>query len=411
VSADTTRPVFTLATGPVGNTPATLAALARPILHHTDPDFRDLYADTVQLLRQAFGTTTDPVIFPGEAVTGIEASARALIAPDDVVLNVVSGIYGRAFGQQARGLGREVVEVETAYNTSISPAAVRDVITARKDVTVVSVVHCETPSGTVNDVDAIAEITAKNGALLLVDAVSSFGGIRTNFENWPGIAVVAPQKALGGTPGVSLLHVSDSAWHHIEANLRAPKDSALSVSDWRGAHLPGKAFPFTPNISEIYALQAVLRQYLDEGPNNAIKRHKKVARATRAGAVALGLGLWAAPDAIKADTVTAIGVPDGVDEAAVRSTARGEFGVMLAGGQGALRGRVLQIGHMGPAAYPLSPVIALTALGAALRKNGAKADTGAAVEAVLAAYEDDSVHEDSVHEDQGGPETRESESP
>ena len=107
-------PVFTLATGPVGSTPATLAALGQPVLHHTDPAFRALYAEAVGLLRYAFGASVDPVIFPGEAVAGIEAAAAALIGPDDVVLNLVSGIYGQAFGQLAGRFAREVIEVGTA---------------------------------------------------------------------------------------------------------------------------------------------------------------------------------------------------------------------------------------------------------------------------------------------------------
>lgn len=379
--------VFTLATGPVGSTPATQAALAQPVLHHTDPAFRALYADTVTLLREAFGTSADPVIFPGEAVLGIEAAAAALIGPDDVVLNLVSGLYGRAFGPLARRFAREVIEVETADNASIAPAAVRDALARRPDVTIVSVVHCETPSGTMNDVDAIAKITARSGALLIVDAVSSFGGTRTDFECWPGIAITAPQKCLGGTPGLSLLHVSDDAWRRIAANPNAPRGSALDIEAWRDAHRPDRAFPFTPSVSDIYGLRSCLQQYLAEGPANVEKRHREAARAVRAGVTALGLSLWAAPDAIRADTVTAIEMPDGVDEAEVRAVARAESGVMLAGGQGALRGRVLQIGHMGPAAYPMSPVIALTALGQALRRLGAKADVGAAVEAALATVE------------------------
>src|SRR5271170_7589547 len=95
-------PVFTLATGPAGTTPATLAALSQPVLHHTDPAFRALYAETVTLLREAFGTAPDPVILPGEAVVGLEAAAASLIAPGDVVLNLVSGVYGRAFGTLAQ---------------------------------------------------------------------------------------------------------------------------------------------------------------------------------------------------------------------------------------------------------------------------------------------------------------------
>jgi pyridoxamine--pyruvate transaminase len=385
VADDRAGPVFTLATGPVGSTPATLAALAQPVLHHTDPAFRDLYAETVALLRGAFATSCDPVIFPGEAVVGIEATAAAMIGPDDVLLNLVSGLYGRVFGQLARRFAREVIEVETANRSSIAPAAVSEALRGRPDVTIVSAVHCETPSGTMNDLDAIGEITARSGALLIVDAVSSFGGAPTDFERWPaGVAVAAPQKALGGTPGLSLLHVSEDAWQHIAANPNAPRGSALSILDWRDAHCPDRAFPFTPPVSEIYALRSVLRQYLAEGPENVIERHRRAARAVRAGVQALGLSLWADSGAIKADTVTAIELPPGVDEAEVRALARAESGVMLAGGQGELRGRVLQIGHMGPAAYPMSPVIALTALGQALRRLGAKADIGAAVEAALA---------------------------
>jgi pyridoxamine---pyruvate transaminase len=387
MSADSAQPVFTLATGPVGSTPATLAALARPVLHHTDPAFRALYAQTVQLLREAFGTGTDPVIAQGEAVVGIEAAAASLIAPGDVVLNLVSGIYGRAFGELARRYAAEVLEIETSYDRSIDPAAVRDALNARPDIAIVSAVHCDTPSGTINDLDAIGPVVAAHGALLIVDAVSTFAGSPTDFGGWPaGIAIAAPQKALGGSPGLSLLHVSDAAWRHIEGNPRAPKGSALSILDWRDAHLPGHPFPFTPSVSEIYALHSVLSQYLAEGPEAVQARHRAAARAARAGAQALGLTLWAAPGAIRSDTVTALAVPDGVDGAEVRAIARAESGVLLAGGQGGLN--VLQIGHMGPAAYPLSPVIALAALGRALRKAGGKADIGAAVEAALAADQD-----------------------
>jgi pyridoxamine---pyruvate transaminase len=392
-------PVFTLATGPVGSTPATQAALAQPVLHHTDPAFRAHYAETVALLREAFGTSVDPVIFPGEAVVGIEAAAAALIGPDDVVLNVVSGIYGQAFGRLAARFAREVIEVETAYNASMAPAAVSDALARRGDVTIVAAVHCETPSGTMNDLDAISRLAAGNGALLIVDSVSSFGGMRTDFENWPGIAITAPQKCLGGSPGLSLLHVSDDAWRRIAANPNAPRGSALSILDWRDAHRPDRAFPFTPSVSEIYGLRSCLVQFLAEGPENVAARHRRAARAVRAGARALGLNLWAAEDAIRADTVTAIEMPDGADEAEVRAVARAESGVMLAGGQGALKGRVLQIGHMGPAAYPMSPVIGLAALGHALRRLGAKVDVGAAVEAALAARDDDGGH--------GGPDERE----
>jgi pyridoxamine--pyruvate transaminase len=182
-----------------------------------------------------------------------------------------------------------------------------------------------------------------------------------------------------------MLYVSDAAWDQMEANPGAPRASMLSILDWREAHLPDRPFPFTPSVSDVYALHSCLTQYLAEGKDQVLRRHQSAARAARAGAEALGLELWAADRAICSDTVTALKMPPGLDEYEVRTRARRESGVMLSGGQGDLRGKVLQIGHMGPTAYPLSPVIALVALGRAMRGLGAAADIGGAVEAAILA--------------------------
>lgn len=379
-------PEFNLTGGPTGATPATLAALSRPILHHLDPAFGAFYQETVELLRRAFGTSVAPVILQGEAVLGLEAAAASLIGAGDVVLNLVSGMFGRGYGDWARRYAREVIEIAVPFDSAVPPASVAEAIARRPDITVVSVVHCETPCGTVNDLDAIAAVVAEHGAALIVDAVASFGGIRCDLAAWGDCLVVtAPQKCLGGPPGLSLMHVSDGAWARMAANPAAPRGSALSVLDWRDAHLADRPFPFTPSISDVYGLRACLEQYLDEGGDAVRQRHRRAARASRAGAEALGLTLFAKDPAVRSDTVTAVRAPAGIDERALRAHARAESGVMLSGGQGDLAGTVLQIGHMGPGAYPLGPVIAITALGRALRALGAKADIGAGVEAAVAA--------------------------
>jgi pyridoxamine---pyruvate transaminase len=381
-------PAFNLTSGPAGATAATLAALGRPILHHLDPAFGALYQRTVELLRQAFGTRESPVILQGEAVVGLEAAAASLIGSGDVVLNLVSGMYGRGYGEWARRYAREVIEIEVPYDSSVPAASVAEALRARPDITVVSVVHCETPCGTVNDLDAISAVVAGHEALLIVDAVSTFGGIRCDFTAWQAdLVVTAPQKCLGGPPGLSLLHVSEAAWAHMAANPAAPRGSVLSILDWRDAHLASRPFPFTPSVTDIYGLHACLEQYLHEGAEAVRRRHQAAARAARAGAEALGLALWARDPAIRSDTITAVRVPAGIDEREVRAHARAQSGVMLSGGQGDLAGTVLQIGHMGPGAYPLSPVIAVTALGRALRALGANADIGAAVEAAVSALQ------------------------
>jgi pyridoxamine--pyruvate transaminase len=382
------EPVFTLTAGPAGATPPTLAALGRPVLHHGDPDFVRLYAETAELARQAFGTRQTPVILHGEAVLGLEAAAASLISREDVVLNLVSGVFGKGYGWWARRYAKEVIEVEVPYDSAVPADAVRAALAQRPDVSVVSVVHCETPSGTMNDLDAIGPVVAGHGALLIVDAVSSFGGAPCDFAAWDAdVVVVGPQKCLGGTPGLSVLHVSDAAWAHMAANPDAPRASMLSILDWKDAHRADRPFPFTPSVSDVYALHACLTQYLAEGREAVLRRHRAAARSARAGARALGLELWAADPAICSDTVTALRVPEPLDEREIRNRARAESGVMLSGGQGDLAGKVLHIGHMGPGAYPLGPVIALTALGRALRGFGIKADVGAAVEAALAAID------------------------
>jgi pyridoxamine--pyruvate transaminase len=384
----TLPPQFNLTGGPSGATPATLAALGSPILNHLDPAFVEVYAQAAELLRAAFETASTPVILHGEGVVGLEATAASAIGPDDVVLNLVSGVFGKGYGYWARRHAREVIDLEVGYDSSVPPARVDEAFRDRPDITVVAVVHCETPSGTVNDVDAIAAIAGQHDALLIVDSVSAFGGMPCRFPDWgDSLVVTAPQKCLGGPPGLSLLHVSDGAWARMEANPNAPRASILSILDWRDAHLVTKSFPFTPSVTDIYGLRACLQQYLEEGPANVHLRHRRAAQATRAGLEALGLALWAPDPATRSDTVTAVRLPDGMDERAIREHARAHSGVLLSGGYGDLSGRLLRVGHMGPSAFPLSAVLAVTAIGRALRALGLKADIGSGIEAATAALD------------------------
>jgi pyridoxamine--pyruvate transaminase len=386
IEASWGRPVFNFSVGPTGLTDPTRAALAGPVLYQYDPAFLQLYASVVRQLGRAFACTEVPVILHGEAVLGLEAAAASLISADDVVLNLVSGVFGKGFGFWARRYAREVIELEVPYNEVNQPDEVRQALRAHPEVKVVAAVHCETPSGTINPIAEIAPLVRDAGALLLVDAVASFGGMQVEPSRWPAdLVVVGPQKCLGGPPGLSLLYVSDRAWAHMESNPAAPRASILSILDWRGAGENSETFPFTPSVAEINALDACLAQFLAEGSEAVQRRHQRVARAVRAGGRALGLSLWPRNEATCSDTVTAFAVPEGVDEGRVRARARATMGAMLSGGQGELTGKVIRIGHMGPSAQPHTPVLALAALGNSLRAEGFPADIGSAVEAALAA--------------------------
>lgn len=371
-------PPFTLTSGPVDAYPEVLRAMAGTVLYDYDPAFLALYERTALRAAEAMEEDGPPLILHGEPVLALEAAAASLIARGDVVLNLASGVYGKGFGYWAARYAGRVDEIEVPYDSAIDPEAVAAHLAAHPETKVVAVCHHDTPSGTLNDIDAIGAAAAAAGALLIVDAVSSWGGMPTSPRACrAGIYVTGPNKCLGCPPGLSLVAVSDAAWTKIDANPDAPFASMLSLKDWRHAWKRTEPFPFTPSVSEVYGLGAALERHLAEGPARVWARHALTARACRAGAMAMGLRLWAASEAIASPTTTAIRVPEGIDAARLLAEVRGRYGVTLSSGRGATLGRLVRIGHMGPTAQPLYALVALAALGGALRAMGARVDIAA----------------------------------
>ena len=388
-SARIAPPVFTLSAGPVDAYPEVLLGMARPVLYDFDPAFQAFYEATVEKTRAALGTANAPLVMHGEPVLGLEAAAASLIGKGDVVLNLASGVYGKGFGYWAARYAKDVIEIEVPYNEAIEPEAVAARLRERPDVTVVSLCHHDTPSGTINPAAAIGRIVADHGGYLIVDAVSSWGGMDISPDGCDAdIFVTGPNKCLGAPPGLTIVGVSERAWEKMAANPDAPRASMLSMLDWREAHQHDKPFPFTPSIAEINGLEAAVARYLDEGPASVWARHALTARACRAGVKAMGLSLWPAREAIAAPTCTAVRVPDGVADGALRQAARDRYGVTLSSGRGETMGKLIRIGHMGPTAYPIYATIAVTALGGACNAVGHRADVGAGVEAALAVIDE-----------------------
>jgi pyridoxamine--pyruvate transaminase len=378
-------PIFTLTTGPVDAYPQVLRGLARPVLYDYDPAFLSFYERVVEKLAKAFRTPHVPVILQGEPVLGLEAGAASLIARDDVVLNLVSGVYGAGFGFWAKRYCAELLELRVPFDEVIDPAQVAALLKSRPDIRVVAVCHHDTPSGTVNPVAEIGRIVAAHGAYLLVDAVSSFGGMDVHPDACHAdLFVTGPNKCLGCPPGLTLLGASPRAWQKMKANPLAPRDSILSILDWELAARRDRAFPFTPSVSEINGLDAALDLYLAEGPEQVWARHAITAAACRAGALAMDLRLWPADERTASPTATAIRIPESIEDAALRAAARARYGVVFSSGRGETLGKLLRIGHMGPTARPMYAVVAVTALGGALRALGHRVDVAAGVDAALA---------------------------
>jgi len=374
---------FTLSAGPVMAAPRTLAAQGSQIMYHYDPEFLALFRRTQAKVADLFRTTNDVVLMQGEAILGLEAGAKALIRPGMHVLNLVQGVFGKGMGYWITGFGGVLHEIEVAYNEAVSPESVEAYLNAHPEIALVCVVASETPSATVCDLSKIGPICNSRGVLTLVDTVSGVGGMEFRTDDWGlDLCVAGAQKCLGGPAGVSLVTVSERAWEAIYANPNAPRDSYLSLIDWNEKWIKGGAFPYTPSVSDMYGVEACLDEFLAEGIDAAIARHRRAAKVARAGALGLGLQLWAASEDISANCATSVRLPDAVDHVALRTLIRERYGVMLSSGQGA--GNLIRLGHMGPTARGMYPVIGVAALGQALKDLGQSVDVGAGVAAAMA---------------------------
>lgn len=391
----TSLPRLTLASGPVDVSAETLRAMQKPVIYHYDPVFLEIFRHTTELMAKVFQTKNDIVLMQAEAIAALEAAAASVIEPGTKVLNLVSGVFGKGFESWITKYGGEVIEIAVPYNAAINPEDVRRAFALDPEISVVSVVHSETPSGTINPVREIGQIAKEHGAITIVDTVSGLLSEDFSPEEWGmDIAVAGPQKCLSGVPGMSLVAVSPDAWARMEAMKNPLRGSFLSLLDWKTTWIENGRFPYTPSVSDVYALESVLQQTLDEGVANVVARHQVSARATRAAVRALGLDLWAASDDIATSCCTAVTLPAGIDDAELRHTMRNKYGVMISGGYGDVAGKLFRLGHMGLSAHPTSVIAQLGVLERSLADLGRDVALGTGVAAALAEFAnwDDASH-------------------
>lgn len=376
-------PDFTLSSGPVAVSARTLAGLGSPIIYHYDPEFLALFRRTQHKVAQILKTENDIILMQGEAIVGLEGALRSLITPGMPVLNLVQGVFGKGTGYWIADFGAVLHEIEVGYDDAVSPQQVEEYLDAHPEIQMVCLVASETPSGTVTDVATIGPMCRDRGILTYIDTVSGVLGMPWETDAWGlDVCVAGAQKCLGGPPGIALVSVSQKAWDVIEANPAAPRDSYLSLLDWKLKWLGEGRFPYTPSISDMTGLEASLDQALEEGIDAVVARHQRAAEVTRTGAKAMGLTLWAVREEIASACVTSIRLPEQLDHAMVRDLVRARYGVMLSHGQGA--GNLVRLSHMGPTAGGLYSVVGLAALGRTLADLGMAIDIGAGIETALA---------------------------
>ncbi|MFF4247024.1 pyridoxal-phosphate-dependent aminotransferase family protein [Streptomyces sp. NPDC001822] len=346
------------------------------------------FAEIERRVAGLLDTEQDVVIMQGEALLPLEGCIRGGARPGSTALNVVTGPYGQTFGNWLRDCGAEVVDLAVPFHSAVTAEQVERALAEHPEIDFVSLVHAEAATGNTNPVAEIGEAVRAHGALFMLDAVASAGAEPLLPDAWGvDLCVIGAQKAMGGPAGVSAVSVSARAWERMAANPRAPRQSYLSLLDWKARWIDGgrAALPHAPAQLEMLALEACLERIEADGLENVIARHASAAAATRAGATALGGGLepyvHEARDA--APVATTLRAPAGVDASALVARAlAADPSVPLIAGGGALAKEMIRVNHYGAEATRDAVVSSLAALGAALADAGRETDLDAAREAV-----------------------------
>lgn len=382
-------PLFTMTGGPNEVPSQVLRAISQQTLYHYDPLFLEIYHDTTEKLKAVFQTQNDIIIMHGEVVLGLEAAAASTIEAGDQCLNLASGPFGKGYARHILSRGGELLEIEVPFNESVDPDQVRKMFQSHKNIKVLSVVHSETPAGTLNPIQEICHIAKEYGAVTIVDAVSSIGGMQVLPDEWGiDICIAGPQKCLACTPGAALVSVSEDAWGKMRSKANPLRGSVLSMLDMKERWLNGGRFPYTPMVNQIYSINAAVTQLLEEGLAHAFARHDAAAIACRAGIKAMGLQLWPVSEEISASCVTSVKLPDGITDKKLRGIMREKHGVMISGGHGDLVDKLFRIGHMGKMAQVSYVLVALAALERTLVDLDIKVPKGEGIQAALASWSD-----------------------
>ena len=372
--------------GPSNVHPRVLKAMATPLVGHLDPTFLTIMNETQDLLRRLFNTKnqlTIPVSATGSA--GMETCLCNLIEEGDEVVVCINGVFGKRMADIVERNRGKLTLVESEWGKTIDPAKVEDALKGKK-VKVVAIVHAETSTGTLQPLEEISKLVHKTGALFIVDTVTSLGGHPVEVDKW-GIdaSYSGTQKCISAPPGLSPVTFSERAIDVIEKRKSKVQSWYLDMTMVKKYWGQERVYHHTAPISMVYALREALRLIFEEGLENRYKRHKLNHRALVAGLNAMGLELLPKEDE-RLWMLNAVRIPDGIEDAAVRSRLLSEYSLELGGGLGDFKGKLWRIGLMGESSTKTNVMLLLTALERILSEDGFSLEKGEAAEAASAVY-------------------------
>lgn len=332
--------------GPTEVPERVLRAMQSPMINHRGDEFRSLFRRVSENIKKVFQTKNDVLIFPSAGTGAMEAAIANLFSPGDLIVSFSCGVFGDRFADIAEAFGARVERISIEWGKPVACDIVKERILrdAKGEIKGVLFTHNETSTGVLNDIRALREAMGDHPALVVVDAISSLGAVELKADEWQIDAVVAgSQKALMLPPGLGFVSVSEKAWKAAEQS-KMPK----YYWDFKKARksLEKGETPYTPAVSQIFALDEALNLILEEGLENIIARHRLLAGALREGLKHLGFRLFA-EDSWASPTVTAVDLTDFQGKINFSKALKDRFNITVAGGQEKLKGKIMRIGHVG----------------------------------------------------------------
>ncbi len=372
-----------LGPGPTPVESRVLRAMAEPTLGHLDRDFVAIMDETRELLKLVFRTKNDlTVAMSGTGSAGMETACVNMIERGDKVIICSHGVFGTRMQDVAGRCGAEVVEVNAPMGRPVDPADVEKALRANPDAKLLGIVHAETSTGVLQPLDEIAAMVHGAGMFMVVDAVTSLGGMDVPVDRL-GLDMVysGSQKCLACPPGLAPVTVGPRAVEHIKNRKTKVQSWYLDLTMIMRYWGQERFYHHTAPVNMIYGLNEGLRMIAEEGLENRFARHRKNAEALWAGLEALGLELLVDP-AYRLPSLTSVKIPEGIDEAALRRNLMKEYSIEVGSGLGDLKGKIIRIGLMGSGSNRMNIVLLLSALSSLLAKNGFCTDIKSALERV-----------------------------
>ncbi|MHA1208963.1 MAG: pyridoxal-phosphate-dependent aminotransferase family protein [Candidatus Freyarchaeota archaeon] len=371
--------------GPTPIADSTLRAMSRQMISHRGKEFGEILTECTENLKKVFRTENELFILTSSGTGAMEAAISNVIEPGDKVLCPTFGKFSKRFKLIVEAYGGVPVELPFEWGEAPESGLIEEALEKENDVKAVTITHNETSTGVRVTLDEISRIVKRHDTLLIVDAISSMGGDYVPVDDWKiDICVSGSQKCFSIPPGLAFISVSERAWEEINRTKR--RTFYFDLPAYRESYRKSPPqTPYTPALTFFYALQNSLRLMVEEGLDNVIARHNRVAQATREAIKALELELFPKKEETCSVTVTAVRMPEGVHDKDLRGTMQKDYGVLISGGQEKLKGKIFRIGHMGHVT-DREILTTIYALEQSLKKLGQRIELGAGIEAAAKVF-------------------------